>query len=398
MSMILSEKQPPFTNQPESIVKEPNDQNADKMTVDQLVKRMVAERASDIHINAGGPPLFRVDGKLIDLGYPKVNPDKCKELAYSVLSQEQIKRFEDSLELDFSFGVAGVGRLRANIYVQRGAVGLALRNIPFRIPSFDELGLPKVISLLCEKPKGLVLITGPTGYGKSTTLAAMIDYINNKFEKHIITIEDPIEYLHRNKKSMVTQREVMVDTQSFYNSLRTILRQDPDVVLIGEMRDLETIMAALTIAETGHLTLATLHTNSAVETINRIVDAFDSNKQPQIRAQLSFVLEGIVAQQLIPRSNGPGRVLAAEIMVPNMAIRNLIREGKTHQVYSIMQTSQSNTIMQTMNRSLLALYQSGEVSYQELMYRATDRVELMEMLNNLKRTTVSTKKTLFGKK
>jgi twitching motility protein PilT len=373
-------------------------QDLNKLTIKELVKRMVAERASDIHINAGSPPLFRIDGKLVDLGYPKLMPDKCKELTYSVLKPEQIARFEEVCELDFSFGIPQVGRLRANAYIQRGAVGLALRNIPYRIPVIEELGLPKVISLLCEKPKGLILVTGPTGYGKSTTLAAMLGYINKKYAKHIITIEDPIEYLHRNNKSMITQREVLVDTRSFHNALRTILRQDPDVVLIGEMRDLETIQAALTIAETGHLTFATLHTNSAVESINRIVDAFETDKQSQIRAQLSFVLEGIIAQQLIPRSNGPGRVVAAEIMVPNVAIRNLIREGKIHQIYSIMQTSQSSTIMQTMNRSLLALYKNGEISYQELMHRATDRSELMEMLKGLKRTVASGKKSLFSRK
>jgi twitching motility protein PilT len=369
----------------------------ENLTIRHLVERMVAERASDIHINAGSPPFFRIDGKLVDLGYPKLSPDKCKEIAYSVLSQQQIARFEESGELDFAFGIENVGRLRANAYIQRGTVGLALRNLPWRIPEFDELGLPKVVSVLCEKPKGLILVTGPTGYGKSTTLAAMIGYINRKYEKHIITIEDPIEYLHHNEKSMVTQREVMVDTHSFHDALRTILRQDPDVVLIGEMRDLETIKAALTIAETGHLTFATLHTNSAMESINRIIDAFDSSKQSQIRTQLSFVLEGIIAQQLIPRSDGPGRALAAEILVPNVAIRNLIREGKIHQIYSIMQTSQASTIMQTMNRSLLALYKNGKISYQEMMYRTTDRAELMEMLNNLKRTAMTAQKS-FGRK
>jgi len=374
--------------------------SVEELTIRMLVERMVAEGASDIHINAGSPPLFRIDGRLVDLNYPKLPPAKCRELAYSVLTPEQIKRFEEMRELDFSFGIEGVGRVRANVYIQRGTVGLAMRNIPYRIPSFEELGLPKSLTVLCEKPKGLILVTGPTGYGKSTTLAAMIDYFNRHFEKHFITVEDPIEYLHKNIKSMVTQREVMVDTHSFHNSLRTILRQDPDVVLVGEMRDLETIVTTLTIAETGHLTLATLHTNSCVESINRIIDAFEPDKQPQIRAQLSFVLEGVISQQLIPRCNGPGRVLALEIMVPNIAIRNLIREGKIHQIYTIMQTSQASTITQTMNQSLLNLYRRGEISYQEMMYRTPDRVELLEMLNNLKRNArqAQSKRTLFGRR
>ncbi len=374
----------------------------DSITIRQLVERMVAERASDIHINAGSPPIFRIDGKLADLKYPTLSPEKCKELTYSVLDQEKITRFEQVSELDFSFGISGVGRLRANAYIQRGSVGLALRNIPFGIPAFEELGLPKVISALCEKPRGLVLVTGPTGYGKSTTLAAMIGYINKKFYKHIITIEDPIEYLHRNEKSLITQREVSVDTQSFHNALRTILRQDPDVVLVGEMRDLETISAALTIAETGHLTFATLHTNSAVETVNRIIDAFDSTKQTQVRTQLSFVLQGVIAQQLIPRASGPGRVLAAEILVPNVAIRNLIREGKIHQIYSMMQTSQAGTIMQTMNRTLCNLYKKSDISYEEMMYRSPDRPEIMEMIKSIKQTatapTAAPNKSLFGKR
>ncbi len=357
--------------------------NQDEITVVMLVKRMIAEDASDIHINAGSSPIFRIDGKLLSLGYPVLGPQKCKELARSILSDKQFQQFEEVGEIDFSFGLEGLGRVRANAYVQRGSVGMALRNIPWKIPTFDDLGLPKAIQVLCEKPRGLVLITGPTGHGKSTTLAAMIDYINKKYERHIITIEDPIEYLHRNNKSVITQREVHIDPQSFHNALRTILRQDPDVVLIGEMRDLETIKSALTIAETGHLTFATLHTNSAVETINRIVDAFDPDKQTQIRAQLSFVLEGVVSQQLMPKASKSGRSLAVEIMLPNTAIRNLIREGKIHQIYSIMQTSQSQTIMQTMNLALVRLYKQGEISYQEMMYRTSDRAEILQIIEKV---------------
>ncbi len=391
--MILDESPKQVINRNQADAKDTGD-----LTIKKLVERMVAERASDIHINAGSPPIYRIDGNLADLGYPRLTPERCKQLVYSILKQKQIAMFDVVSEIDFSFGIPGVGRLRANAYIQRGTFGLALRNIPYRIPTVEELGLPQVVTSLCQKPRGLVLVTGPTGYGKSTTLAAMLGYINKKYAKHIITIEDPIEYLHRNEKSMVTQREVTVDTKDFHSALRTILRQDPDVVLIGEMRDLETIQAAMTIAETGHLTFATLHTNSAVETINRIIDAFDSTKQSQIRTQLSFVLEGIIAQQLIPRCNTAGRVLGAEILVPNTAIRNLVREGKIHQIYSIMQTSQAATIMQTMNRALMTLYKNGEIGYEEMMYRTADRTELMEMLKTQKQTVTTTKRALFGKR
>ncbi len=366
----------------------------------ELIKRMLEVRASDLHISAGTPPLYRVDGKLVSLGHPVVKPDEAKELIFSVLTEEQQERLNSRKvrELDFSFSVAGVGRVRANTYVQRGTYSVALRYLPLRIPTFEELGLPEILKSLSKKPHGLILVTGPTGSGKSTTLATMLDTINRTYQKHIVTIEDPIEYLYKSKKSLISQREVHLDTPSFHDALRTLLRQDPDVVLIGEMRDLDTIQAALTIAETGHLTFGTLHTNSCVETINRIIDAFDEGRQAQIRTQLSFVLDGVLSQQLIPRSDGPGRVLGMEIMVPNSAIRNLIREDKIHQIQSIMQTSQASTIMQTMNQCLLNIYQEGKISREEMIYRSPDKLELMERLKSMEFTapTPVVKKRFFG--
>ncbi len=369
------------------------------VTIEELIKKMAEKNASDLHLNTGVSPLFRIDGSLVASGYPPLSAQDTKDLIFGVLTAQQKELLESSStkELDFSFGVGKIGRIRANVYIQRGSYAMALRHLPLRIPSFAELGLPEVLSTLSQKPHGLILVTGPTGYGKSTTLAAMIEYINHNYQKHIITIEDPIEYFYKSKKSLVSQREVHIDTQSFHSALRTILRQDPDVVLIGEMRDLETIAAALTIAETGHLTLATLHTNSAAETINRIIDAFEPNKQPQIRTQLSFVLEGVLAQQLIPRCDGPGRVLALEIMIPSQAIRNLIREGKVHQIQSVMQTSQAKTIMQTMDQSLLDLYQEGKISREEMLYRSPDKIELMKRLKGMQTTVPPQKKGFFGR-
>jgi twitching motility protein PilT len=349
-------------------------------TIYDLLKIMIEKGASDLHITTGSPPRLRIDGKLIPLDHPSLMPAETKSLCYSILTDNQKHKFEESNELDLSFGVKGLSRFRGNVFMQRGAVAAAFRTIPFEIKSFKELGLPEIVNELVKKPRGLILVTGATGSGKSTTLAAMVDRINEERFDHIITVEDPIEYLHSHKKCLINQREVNADTVSFKNALRYVLRQDPDVVLIGEMRDLETIEAALTVAETGHLTLATLHTNSAVQTINRIIDVFPPHQQEQIRVQLSFVLEGILAQQLIPKKNGKGRVLAVELLVPNPAIRNLIREDKIHQIYSMMQTGQTKFGMQTMNQSLVELYGKGYLSYEDAISRSPVPEELIAML------------------
>jgi twitching motility protein PilT len=351
-----------------------------KVTLHQLLKTMVEKGASDLHITTGTSPLLRIDGSIVPLKLPPLGAVETKQLCFSVLSEEQRAEFEKNNELDLSFGIKGLSRFRANIYTQRGAVAGAFRTIPFKILSFDELGLPKVIADLAEKPSGLVLVTGPTGSGKSTTLAAIIDKINTEQRLHIITIEDPIEYLHPHKLSVVNQREVGTDTAGFKHALKYVLRQDPDVVLVGEMRDLETIEAALTISETGHLVFATLHTNSAVSTINRIIDAFPSHQQPQIRAKLSFVLQGVVSQQLLARHGAPGRVLALEVLIPNPAVRNLIREDKIHQIYSQMQVGQEKYSMQTLNQSLFSLYQRRFISQEEAMNRSIEPEELRMMM------------------
>jgi twitching motility protein PilT len=308
-------------------------------------------------------------------------PD-TKRLCYSVLTDAQRHKFEEDSELDFSFGIKGLSRFRGNIYLQRGAVAGAFRAISFDILNFSDLGVPPIVTELIKKPKGLVLVTGPTGTGKSTTLAAMIDKINNERNAHIITIEDPIEYLHRHKNCIVNQREVNSDTKSFTSALRHILRQDPDIILIGEMRDLETIQAALLTAETGHLTFATLHTNSCVETINRIIDVFPPHQQQQVRTQLSFVLEGILSQQLIPKTGGKGRALAMEVLIPNPAIRNLVREDKIQQLYSLMQVGQSKFGMQTMNQALLTLVERRLISLEDAMERSHNLEEFRQMLAN----------------
>lgn len=347
-----------------------------QVNLHQLLKAMIEKGASDLHITTGTPPQLRIDDSLVPLRLPPLTPVDTQRLCYSVLTEDQKNQFERTSELDLSFGVKNLARFRANIFMQRGAVAGAFRAIPFKILTFEELGLPPIIADLAARPRGLVLITGPTGSGKSTTLAAIIDKINSETRQHIITIEDPIEYLHPHKLSVVNQREVGTDTASFKDALKYVLRQDPDVVLIGEMRDLETMEAALTIAETGHLVFATLHTNSAVQAITRIIDVFPAHAQPQVRAQLSFVLQGVVTQLLLPRAGAPGRVLALEILVPNPAIRNLIREDKIHQIYSAMQAGQGQSGMQTLNQSLAALYARRLITLDEAMGRSSDVEEL----------------------
>ena len=347
----------------------------------QLLKSMVEKGGTDLHVTTNSPPIIRVDGILVPVNHPSLTAVETKKLAYSILTDAQKHRFEENLELDLSFGIKSLARFRANIYVQRGAVAAAFRRIPYEILGFRELGLPPAVETLCDRPRGLVLVTGPTGSGKSTTLAAMLDKVNREKALHIITIEDPVEYLHTHKKAMVNQRELHSDTLSFPNALRSVLREDPDVVLIGEMRDLETIESALRIAETGHLTFATLHTNSAPQTINRIVDVFPEHQQSQVRAQLSFVLEGIVCQSLLQRASGKGRALVTEILVPNPAIRNLIREDKIHQVYSMMQAGQVKHGMQTFNQSLATLYHRRMITLQTALAYSSYPDELQDMIN-----------------
>jgi twitching motility protein PilT len=323
----------------------------------------------------------RVHGKLQRLQLPELTPTDTKALAYSVMTDAQKKRFEESMELDFSFGIRGLARFRCNVFQQRGAVGAVYRLIPEKIRAFGELGLPSVLNNLADRPRGLVLITGPTGSGKSTTLAAMLDKINSERHGHILTIEDPIEYIHQHKNCLVNQREVHSDTGSFSAALRAALREDPDIVLIGEMRDLETVEAALKIAETGHLTFGTLHTNSAAQTINRIIDIFPANQQSQIRTQLSLVLEGIVCQALLPRADGKGRVCSLEIMVPTPAIRNLIRDDKIHQIYGSMQAGQEKLGMQTANQSLASMYMKRSITLETAMTASSNKDELQDMIN-----------------
>ncbi len=349
-------------------------------TLYDLLKSMMEKDATDLHISTGTAPRIRIDGRLISVNEAPLTPADTKALCYSILTDAQKHKFEDQNELDLSFGVKGLSRFRGNIFMQRGAVAGAFRLIPYKIRTFRELGLPMIIDKLSKKPRGLILVTGPTGSGKSSTLAAIIDKINDEREEHIITVEDPVEYLHPHKKCLVNQREVNADTASFKDALKYVLRQDPDIVLIGEMRDIETIEAALTVAETGHLTLATLHTNSTIQTINRIIDVFPAYQQEQIRVQLSFVLEGIVAQQLIPKKSGKGRALAVEVFVPTPAIRNLIREDKVHQIYSMMQAGQAKFGMQTMNQSLHELYKRGELSYEDALSKSIMPEELLNMM------------------
>lgn len=343
--------------------------------------RLVIEKgATDLHITADSPPVMRVNGSLVTMPFPPLTANDTKQLCYSLLTESQRHRFEEQSELDFSFGIRGLSRFRGNLFLQRGAVGGAFRLIPYQVRSLAELGLPPIVNELTKLPRGLVLVTGPTGSGKSTTLASMIDRINRERHEHIITVEDPIEFVHEHRSCIVNQREVFADTLGFAEALKHVLRQDPDIVLVGEMRDLETVASALTVAETGHLVLSTLHTNSAVQTINRILDIFPTNQQPQVRAQLSLVLQAVISQQLIPRLDGRGRVLAVEVMIPNAAIRNLIREEKVHQIYSQMQVGQTKFGMQTMTQSLTELYHRRLISYDETIGHATELDELRTML------------------
>ncbi|MGH9511063.1 MAG: type IV pilus twitching motility protein PilT [Terriglobales bacterium] len=351
------------------------------LALSDLLKRMLEMGGSDLHITTNSPPQIRVHGHLVPLDLPQMTPAETKQLAYSVMTDAQKHRFEESFELDFSFGLKGLARFRANTFNQRGATSAVFRLIPFEIKSFNQLGLPTVVTKMCEKPRGLVLVTGPTGSGKSTTLAAMIDKINTERHEHILTIEDPIEFVHMNKNCVVNQRELHADTKSFTDALRAALREDPDVVLIGEMRDLETIESALRIAETGHLTFGTLHTNSAISTINRIIDVFPAHQQPQIRAQLSLVLEGIMCQSLLAKADGKGRAMCMEILVPNAAVRNLIREDKVHQIYSAMQSGQDKFGMQTFNQSLATLYLQKQITLETALARSSMPDELQEMIN-----------------
>src|SRR5438874_2680976 len=349
-------------------------------TLPDLLKTTVEMNGSDLHIATDTPPQIRVNGDLRRLPLPALTPADTKQLVYSVLTDSQKKRFEESMELDFSFGIRGLARFRCNVFNQRGAVGAVYRLIPEKIRSFGELGLPPVLATLADRPRGLVLITGPTGSGKSTTLAALLDKINAERHGHILTIEDPIEYIHQHKNCLVNQREVHSDTNSFTNALRAALREDPDIVLIGEMRDLETVEAAMKIAETGHLTFGTLHTNSAAQTINRIIDVFPANQQSQIRTQLSLVLEGIVCQALLPRADGKGRICSLEILVPTPAIRALIRDDKIHQIYGAMQTGQEKMGMQTANQSLASLYMKRLITLEAAMNASSLKDELEQII------------------
>jgi twitching motility protein PilT len=355
-----------------------SERSVEAVHIDDLLKEACERGSSDLHLTVGLPPVVRVDGLLTRLDYKPLSPTDTQRLIYDILTNEQVEMFERTKELDFSYGVQGVGRFRVNVYKQRGSVGAALRAIPDRIPTFEQLSLPSILRDLSRKHSGLILVTGPTGSGKSTTIACMIDTINSERPVHIMTMEDPIEYLHRHKKGMVNQRELRTDTDSFANALRAVLREDPDVILIGEMRDLETIQAALTLAETGHLVFGTLHTRNAPQTIDRVIDVFPPHQQEQIRVQLSNTIEAVIAQQLLPRIGG-GRIACVEIMVATAAIRNLIREGKTHQIYSVLETG-AQFGMQTMDKALAELCRNGLITSEEAMVRAIDRENIKRFM------------------
>jgi twitching motility protein PilT len=345
-----------------------------------LLMEVVARRASDLHLSAGAQPTVRIRGRLVRLeGYPELSSTDTREIVYSILSGDQRQRLETNWQIDFAYSIPGHARFRVNAYYQRGAIGAAFRLIPFELTSIDQLGLPAAVHDLTRKPRGFVLVTGPTGSGKSTSLAAMLDEINSTREEHIMTIEDPIEFLHVHKKCLVNQRELGSDAQSFADALKAALRQDPDVILVGEMRDLETISTALTAAETGHLVFATLHTQDTAQTVDRIIDVFPPEQQGQVRVQLSVALQGIITQQLLPTADGAGRVAACEVMIPNPAVRNLIREGKTHQIYSVLQTGSAQG-MQTMDAALVSLIRTGKISQKQAETRSGSPDELRRLL------------------
>ena len=351
------------------------------MNIQEMLQKMLDLRASDLHLTANSPPLYRVDGRLVPISTERLGAEEVLRLAYSIMNETQRKTFEQNKEVDFSFAVQNLARFRSNVFLQRGCCTAAIRQIPFQIRTIEELGLPPVVKKLTERPNGLVLVTGPTGSGKSTTLASIIDRINSEREGHILTVEDPIEFVHKHKKCIINQREVKQDTMTFASALRVALRQDPDVVLIGEMRDLETMSAALSIAETGHLTLATLHTNSAAQTINRIIDVFPADQKETVRAQLSMVLEGIISQALLPRIGG-GRVMACETMIATMAVRSMIREDKVHQLQGIIEIGQQHG-MQTMNSELARLFNQRLITKRDAFSRSPEPDSLKKLIGDL---------------
>jgi len=355
-----------------------------KITLTSLLKTMVDQGASDLHITVGVPPQFRISGRMVRVKTDSLNPQDTKEICYQVLTDSQKAEFERNLELDFSFGIKDVSRFRGNLFLQRGSVAAVFRRIPINIPEWDSIGIPKIMREIIKRPSGLVLVTGPTGSGKSTTLASILDTINREEYGHLMTVEDPIEFVHPHKNCVVNQREVGVDTKSFHSALKQVLRQDPDFILVGELRDVETIEMALTMAETGHLVFGTLHTNSAVQTINRVINVFPPHQQSQVRQLLSFTLQAVISQSLLPKADGKGRAMACEVLIPTMAIRNLIREEKIHQIYSAMQTGQGETGMQTMNQHLISLIRTGQITADAAMEFSNFPEELVKQIAQLK--------------
>lgn len=354
-----------------------------KVSLPALLKTMVDQNASDLHVTVQTPPQFRIQGRMVRVKTDALSPQDTKEICYQILTDAQKAEFEQRQELDFSFGIKDLSRFRGNLFMQRGAVAGVFRRIPIHIPEWDQIGVPNVLRKIIKKPNGLVLVTGPTGSGKSTTLAAMLDTINREEYGHLMTIEDPVEFVHPHKNCIVNQREVGVDTKSFGSALRQVLRQDPDFILVGELRDVETIEMALTMAETGHLVFGTLHTNSAIQSINRLINVFPPHQQPQVRQLLSFTLQAVVSQCLVPKTDGRGRALAAEILIPTLGIRNLIREEKIHQIYSAMQSGQEETGMQTLNQALMSLVRAGAIGKQDAMEYTYLPEELHKMLASI---------------